>query len=335
VSAAAADPNFNAVRKDGAVAKFWTAYCGLAGLPTATPCQTWYFGDTPALAHELVELVLRGPKRATAGLAWFNDEHPDVSPVPHGYSVITEFDGSPRAVVRTAQLDRLPFHAVDASFACDEGEGDRTLADWRDGHQRYFTRWMESIGRRFNEDMEVDLERFELLYPFDLALNPVDCGPRIVPGYLPGAFGTLLALHGSYYTAYGFGSPFEASLAREMGAFAARFDPGRDGLWVAVDRGAIHGAIAIDGSEAPGLGHLRWFLLDDSLRGKGLGQRMLDRALRFCRDAGERRVYLTTFAELLPAAHLYRSRGFRLVGERDTCHWGRKMREQRHELELG
>ena len=96
----------------------------------------------------------------------------------------------------------------------------------------------------------------------------------------------------------------------------------------------MHDALGSDGSEAPGLAHLRWFLLDDALRGTGVGQRMLDRALAFCRDRGMRQVYLTTFADLHAAAHLYRSRGFALVGERETRHWRLGMREQRYELQL-
>ena len=61
---------------------------------------------------------------------------------------------------------------------------------------------------------------------------------------------------------------------------------------------------------------------------------MLDRALAFCRDRGQQQVYLTTFAELHAAAHLYRTRGFQLVSERDTQHWRLGMREQRYELHL-
>jgi len=56
-------------------------------------------------------------------------------------------------------------HAVDAHFAWDEGEGDRTLADWIDGHRRYFARECARLGRIFREDIPVMLERFELLYP--------------------------------------------------------------------------------------------------------------------------------------------------------------------------
>ncbi len=61
---------------------------------------------------------------------------------------------------------------------------------------------------------------------------------------------------------------------------------------------------------------------------------MLDRALAFCRDSGQRQVYLTTFAELHAAAHLYRSRGFKLVAERENAALAPGMREQRYELQL-
>ena len=164
----------NSVEKSAAVQQVWTDFCTATRLDPATPYQAWYFGDTPALAHELVELVLHGPKRATAGLAEFNDQMPQIKPVDGGYSLLTEHDGTPRAVIRTTALERRAFADVDAAFAWDEGEGDRTLADWKDGHRRYFTRELATFGRSFDETMEVDLERFELLYPFDRALHPVD-----------------------------------------------------------------------------------------------------------------------------------------------------------------
>ena len=63
----------NLVPKAGAVSAFWETFCRAAGVPPHTPYQAWYFGDSPAMAHELVELVLNGPKRATASSGWMND----------------------------------------------------------------------------------------------------------------------------------------------------------------------------------------------------------------------------------------------------------------------
>jgi len=313
------------------VRAFWTGYCRRAGLPAATPYQAWPFGDSAALAHELVKLVLHGPKRATAGLVAYNDRHPEAAPVCDGYSVVTEFDGTPRAVIRTVWLDARPLRDVDAQFAWDEGEGDRTLADWMTGHRRYFSRECERLGIPFAEDLAVQLERFELLYPFDAALSPVGCGPRIVPGYLPGAIGAIASLHAHFYAReHGFGAFFEAKVAAECAEFCSRFDPARDGLWLLVDAGRIFGSIVIDGSDAAAA-HLRWYIVADELRGRGFGRRMVEAAMAFCRRAGHRSLYLTTFAGLDAARALYERQGFRLIDETDGETWGTRVREQRFE----
>jgi len=320
----------NAVR-DARIAEFWAEYCCRAGLPAATPCQAWPFGDSPELAHELVELVLRGPKRATAALVAYLERNPHDAAMADGYSVVTEFDGTARCVIRTAWLDRRALREVDAQFAWDEGEGDRTLADWMAGHRRFFSRECARLGIAFSDNLPVQLERFELLYPFEAALHPVDCGPRIVPGYLPGAIGAIAALHAAFYAReHGFGIFFEAKVAADCAEFCARFDPARDGLWLLVDAGRILGSIAIDGAGAGGA-HLRWFISADEVRGRGLGGRMLEAAMAFCRRAGHGGVYLTTFAGLDAARALYEKQGFRLVSEAQGETWGTTVREQRFE----
>ncbi len=319
----------SALRRNEAIAAYWAGYCQRAGLPAVSPYQAWPFGDSPQLAHELVELVLHGPKRATAGLAAWNELHPEDAAVPDGYSVVTEFDGTPRCVIRTVWLEQRPLCEVDAVFAWDEGEGDRTLADWMAGHRRYFSRVCPSLGITFSDDLPVQLERFELMYPFEAALNPVDCGPRVVPGYLPGAIGAIAGLHAAYYTRrHGFGAPFEAKVAAECAAFCSRFDPTRDGLWLLVDAGRVLGSVAIDGGSAAGA-HLRWFIVADELRGRGHGKRLLDAAMGFCRRAGHRGIHLATFAGLDAARALYERFGFRLVHEADGDTWGTRVREQR------
>ncbi|HQR21265.1 MAG TPA: GNAT family N-acetyltransferase [Burkholderiaceae bacterium] len=323
----------NSVAKSPAVQRYWTDFCIATGLDPATPFQAWYFGNTPALAHELAELVLSGPKRATAGLAEFNDQMPAVKPVAGGYSVLTEFNGTPRAVIRTTELGRRRFAEVDAAFAWDEGEGDRTLADWKDGHRRFFTNELSAIGRPFDEGMEVDLERFELLYPFEAALNPVDCGPRLLPCLLPGAMAASAALQTQYYARdHGFGVVFEAGRLADIAEFVGRFDATRDGVWVAVDRGQVLGTIIIDGASTGDAqaAQLRWFIVADALRGSGMGRRMMSAAMEFA-AARYARVVLGTFSALHAARHLYEEFGFRRTLERPTTQWGPEVLEQHWE----
>ncbi len=311
------------------VADFWTAYCRASKLAETTPYQAWYFGDSAKMAHELVELVLHGPKRATAGLARVADALPHTAAVLDGYSVVTEFDGTPRAVIRTAQLERRRFCDVDAAFAWDEGEGDRLLPDWKRGHWKYFGRECESLGRSMSQDEEVCLERFELLYPFKHALNPVDCGPRIVPSYIPGGLATSCALQTHYYVEHhGFGAIFEAGRLTDVGSFLDRYDADRDRVWLLVDGGRVHGSIVIDGSaQQSGAAQLRWFIVGEKVRGRALGQRLMSAAMEFCRTRFAT-VYLHTFAGLDAARHLYEQHGFRLISERPSTQWGPTMLDQ-------
>ena len=314
------------------IGEFWKTFCRASKLPEATQYQTWHFGDSAKLSRELIELVLKGPKRATAGLARVLDATPNV-PIAGVYSVVTEMDGTPRAVIRTTVVERRKFRDVDAAFAWDEGEGDRTLEDWKRGHWRYFTRECVSLGERMTEDAEVYLERFELLYPFEHALNPIDCGARIVPGYIPSGLSASCALQTRYYARHhDFGSIFEAGRMADIGKFLDRYDATHDGVWLVVEGGRFHGSLVIDAGGRPSkdAAQLRWFIVDDQLRGQGLGHRLLAQAMDFCRARFEN-VYLHTFAGLAAARHLYEQHGFRLVGEQPTTEWGPRVLEQRFE----
>jgi GNAT superfamily N-acetyltransferase len=138
-------------------------------------------------------------------------------------------------------------------------------------------------------------------------------------GYTPGALGRIVEMHGTYYAAHwGLGLYFEAKVAAEMGEFLSRFDAAHDGAWFAQVEGVIVGGIVIDGGRADDEGaRLRWFIIDPAYQGLGLGRRLMDAAMSFCREKGFRRVYLTTFEGLTAARHLYEKHGFELIGEED------------------
>ena len=55
----------------------------------------------------------------------------------------------------------MPAGDVDAAFAHDEGEGDRSLSYLRSAHRRYF----ERLGK-FSDDMMLMCERFRLVEIF-------------------------------------------------------------------------------------------------------------------------------------------------------------------------
>jgi GNAT superfamily N-acetyltransferase len=157
-----------------------------------------------------------------------------------------------------------------------------------------------------------------------------------IAGYVPGAIGRVVELHAAYYSGnWQFGLFFEAKVAAGLSEFLSRFDAGRDAFWTVNLDGRVEGSLAIDGSNADAAGaHLRWFILSDAVRGRGLGNRLMQEAVAFCKRKNYARVYLSTFAGLDPARHLYEKFGFRLAEERSGSQWGREVTEQRFVLML-
>jgi len=154
--------------------------------------------------------------------------------------------------------------------------------------------------------------------------------------YRPGAIGRVIELHGEYYHAHwSFGAFFEAKVASELAEFFRGYDAERDGFWTAAIGGRVEGSIAIDGVHAADEGaHLRWFIMSDELRGRGVGARLLHAALDFCRSHRYPRVYLWTFEGLHAARHLYERAGFALFEQHRGTQWGTDVAEQRFELSL-
>jgi uncharacterized protein YhfF len=118
--------------------------------------RSFAFGDGPRMADELIELVLAGVKTATCS----TEDEPNTS-TPGERWIVLDGHGHPRCVIESTEVSYRRFGDVDAAFAYDEGEGDRSLAYWREAHRRYFGR----LGK-FSEDMMLMCERFRLLEIF-------------------------------------------------------------------------------------------------------------------------------------------------------------------------
>jgi uncharacterized protein YhfF len=131
------------------------------------------FGDSAAMADELLELVLLGIKRATASLAREYGEGRDPLPRVGDYVVVVDGMGKPRCVWRTTEITVKPLNAVDEAFAFDEGEGDRTRTWWLDAHRAYFTRQAAREGFAMHDDIETVYERFTIVWPRLFADGPL------------------------------------------------------------------------------------------------------------------------------------------------------------------
>ena len=119
--------------------------------------RSFAFGDGPALADELLDLVIKGVKTATCS----TEDEPNTS-TPGERWIVRDGRGEPRCIIESLEVSYRRYNEVDAAFAREEGEGDRSLAYWREAHRRYFGRQ-----GKFSEDMMLMCERFRLVEIFE------------------------------------------------------------------------------------------------------------------------------------------------------------------------
>ncbi len=149
---------------------FWDRFCAETG-HAGEPFDVDQFGDSEALADELLQLVLIGQKRATCALARWYQQPGARFPEPGDLSLILDGRGQPACVIRTTKVEVKPVREADAEFAWIEGEGDRSFEYWWDGHIAYWHREAEREGFAFSEDLPACFEQFELAWVPDQAVQ--------------------------------------------------------------------------------------------------------------------------------------------------------------------
>lgn len=149
----------------------------------------------------------------------------------------------------------------------------------------------------------------------------------------PGDIGAIIHLHGTLYAeGYGFDHTFEPYVAIPLGEFMNNRTE-KDRLWIVEKEKKVMGSVAI--VSCPGnMAQLRWLILHPDLQGCGIGRRLVQGALDFCRTRQYESVFLWTIDFLGAALKLYTSAGFRLTETRTHRIWGRELTEERYELKL-
>ncbi|WP_309082301.1 ASCH domain-containing protein [Zhihengliuella sp.] len=148
---------------------------GAAGGGRVDDYTVEYFGDSPALADALLREVTHGAKRATATLELEFAEEGEPMPRIGSHWIACHGTGAPAVILRTTELRLAAFDDVDAAFAFDEGEDDRTLESWRREHERYWRRTRGAAGHEWSPEETarpgrgIVLERFAVVWPPDLA----------------------------------------------------------------------------------------------------------------------------------------------------------------------
>ena len=125
------------------------------------PPPAWSFGGTPEEADVLLSLVLDGRKTATASALRDYETDGEALPEPGTLGIVLDGAGHPRALIETTEVTVVPFDQVSDEHAKAEGEGDGSLAAWRETHRAFFR---TTGGAEVTPDLPVVLERFRVLH---------------------------------------------------------------------------------------------------------------------------------------------------------------------------
>jgi len=138
-----------------------------------------------------------------------------------------------------------------------------------------------------------------------------------------------------YKHEFEYNQAFEFHVCEGLFPYLKNYDPKRDRMWFGVMSEQTVGFIAVHHvTDRPGWAQLRWFFVEKDFRGRGLGSRLLKRALSFSKRAGYEGVFLWTVSDLDSARRAYQKAGFKLAEEKERCDWASWAREQRWELRL-
>jgi len=150
--------------------QFWAQFVVTAGDDAADDVaarfyEAFHFDDNEVDANALVDLVLQGRKRATASLLWGYEVSHKPLPKVGDLSIVTNWQGQPRCIIESTQVELVPYAEVSEAFAAIEGEGDGSLRSWFEGHWLYFSRECQRLGKAPSLQMPVVCEQFKVIYP--------------------------------------------------------------------------------------------------------------------------------------------------------------------------
>ncbi len=112
----------------------------------------------------IAALVLNGIKTATGSLQWVYEAEGRLPPAAGQYSIVTDGEHQPLCIIQDTEVCVTPFDEVDAAFAWDGGEEDRTLESWRRIYWEFIVSECSRIGREPSPKTPLVCERFRVVY---------------------------------------------------------------------------------------------------------------------------------------------------------------------------
>ena len=209
-------------------------------------------------------------------------------------------------------------------------DGDRVFAELAAASDASAAGLLEPLDAFRQRDLVSSMRRIAAILGDTGLLEPLVLRPHRI-----GEIGWLIHRQGLlYHLEQGWNGEFETLIARIYGEFQAAPEP--KSLWVADLGGEVAGSVFVlpAAGEAAGTAQLRMLYVEPAFRGRGVGKRLVDQAIRFSREAGYRRIILWTQDCLASARAIYQRAGFELEREEPHHSFGVDLNGQYWALDL-
>ncbi|MBG9785100.1 ASCH domain-containing protein [Shouchella lehensis] len=147
------------------IQEMWNAFTSQHPQFSQSTYTAWAFGDgTKEMADDLCKLVLEGKKQGTSSYYDAYEKENEPLPVEGQWNIILDGNGVAQAIMQTIKVDILPYNEMTEKHAYAEGEGDQTLAYWKEVHEPFFSTLAPTLGLTFQENDLVVYEWLQLVY---------------------------------------------------------------------------------------------------------------------------------------------------------------------------
>ncbi|AUB55057.1 GNAT family N-acetyltransferase [Methanobacterium subterraneum] len=137
-----------------------------------------------------------------------------------------------------------------------------------------------------------------------------------------------------YEKEYGFTSDIWKGYIKDgVHELVNKFDNEKDCIYILEHHGVPSGCSAIKHVDEM-TAQFRFLFLDSKIRGLGLGRKLLDMSIDFCKENEYKRVFLWTFSTLQAARYLYKNKGFTITETKENNEWGTPILEELWEIDL-
>jgi uncharacterized protein YhfF len=107
------------------------------------------------LRDQLVAAIVAGGKTTTSGLVADYEHEGEPLPHPGLRQMVVDSSGNPVAAIETTAVRVIRLADVDLAHALGEGEGYKSVAEWRAGHERF---WHSADMRGAMDDPEFTVD---------------------------------------------------------------------------------------------------------------------------------------------------------------------------------